>query len=181
MNVTATPLPGVLIIEPVVMRDERGFVMETYQAARYREIGLGEPFVQHNLSHAARGVLRGLHFQEPHPQGKLAQTVRGNVFAVVVDVRRGAPTFSRWFGLELSEQSHRQLWIPPGFAHGYCVLSEVADVAYNLTVGHAGSANRAVLWNDPDIGIGWPVGEPILSARDRAAPRLRDAQILPGV
>lgn len=180
MNVLTTPLPGLLIIEPVVMRDDRGFVMETYQAARYREIGLHDPFVQHNLSHAARGVLRGLHFQAPHPQGKLAQVVRGGVFAAVVDVRRGSPAFGRWFGLELSEASPRQLWIPPGFAHGYCVLSEVADVAYNFTVGHVASAGRAVLWNDPDIGIAWPISDPILSTRDREAPRLRDVDVLPG-
>ncbi|MES1207376.1 MAG: dTDP-4-dehydrorhamnose 3,5-epimerase [Pseudomonadota bacterium] len=179
MKVVAAPLAGVLVLEPSVFQDARGFFMETYQAARYAAAGVAPSFVQDNLSRSLRGTVRGLHFQQPQPQGKLVQTVRGTVFDVVVDVRRGSPTFRQWFGVELSEENRRQLWIPAGYAHGFCTMSDVADVAYKCTAPYVPEANRAILWNDPDIGIDWPVREPILSARDLAAPRLRDAPVLP--
>jgi dTDP-4-dehydrorhamnose 3,5-epimerase len=179
MNVVAAPLPGVLVLEPPVFQDARGFFMETYQGARYRDAGIAETFVQDNLSRSLRGTVRGLHFQQPQPQGKLVQTVRGSVFDVVVDVRRRSPTFRQWFGVELSEENRRQLWIPPGYAHGFCALSDVADVAYKCTTPYVAAANQAILWNDPEIGIAWPVREPILSPKDLAAPRLRDAPVLP--
>ncbi|MES1165824.1 MAG: dTDP-4-dehydrorhamnose 3,5-epimerase, partial [Verrucomicrobiota bacterium] len=163
MNVVAAPLAGVLVLEPPVYQDARGFFMETYQAGRYTALGISASFVQDNLSRSLRGTVRGLHFQQPHPQGKLVQTVRGTVFDVVVDVRRRSPTFRQWFGVELSEENRRQLWIPPGYAHGFCALSDVADVAYKCTTPYVAEANRGILWNDPDIGIAWPVRDPILS------------------
>ena len=181
MNAVAVPLAGVLVLEPPVYEDARGFLMETYQAARYGALGIDAPFVQDNLSRSVRGTLRGLHFQEPRPQGKLVQTVRGTVFDVVVDIRRRSPTFQRWFGVELSDENRRQLWIPPGYAHGFCAMSDVADVAYKCTAPYVAEANHAILWNDPDIGIAWPVRDPILSPKDLAAPRLRDAAVLPEV
>ena len=179
MNIVETSLPGVVIIEPKVFGDDRGFFLETYQLARYAAAGITEPFVQDNLSRSARGTLRGLHFQEPNPQGKLVQALRGTVYDVAVDIRRGSPTFGRWFGAELSEQNRRQMWIPAGFAHGFCVVSESADFAYKCTANYAPEAGRAIAWDDPDLGIDWPITEPLLSAQDRNAPRLRDAPILP--
>ncbi len=153
--------------------------METYQAVRYAALGIAASFVQDNLSRSLRGTVRGLHFQQPQPQGKLVQTVRGTVFDVVVDIRRRSPTFQQWFGVELSDENRRQLWIPPGYAHGFCALSDVADVVYKCTTPYLPEANQAILWNDPDIGIVWPVRDPILSPKDLAAPRLRDAPVLP--
>ena len=181
MNVVAAPLAGVLVLEPPVYQDARGFFMETYQAARYSALGIDASFVQDNLSRSVRGTVRGLHFQQPQPQGKLVQTVRGTVFDVVVDIRRGSPTFQQWFGVELSDENRRQLWIPPGYAHGFCAMSEVADVAYKCTTPYVPDANHAILWNDPDIGVAWPVRDAILSPKDLAAPRLRDAPVLPQV
>jgi dTDP-4-dehydrorhamnose 3,5-epimerase len=179
MNVRKTDLPGVLLIEPKVLGDARGFFYESFQAARYAQAGIRGPFVQDNLSRSVRGTLRGLHFQEPRPQGKLIQVLRGTVYDVAVDVRRGSSTFSRWFGLELTEAQPLQLWIPPGFAHGFCVLSESADFFYKCTAFYAPEAERCIAWNDPRIGIRWPVADPILSAKDREAPRLDDAPVLP--
>ncbi|HVZ86377.1 MAG TPA: dTDP-4-dehydrorhamnose 3,5-epimerase [Polyangia bacterium] len=179
MNIIETSLPGVLIIEPKVFGDDRGFFLETYQQARYASAGITEPFVQDNLSRSARGTLRGLHFQQPNPQGKLVQALRGAVFDVAVDLRRGSPTFGRWFGAELSEQNRRQMWIPGGFAHGFCVVSESADFAYKCTANYAPESGRAIAWDDPDLGIEWPITDPLLSAQDRSAPRLRDAPVLP--
>lgn len=179
MNIIETSLPGVLIIEPKVFGDDRGFFLETYQQARYASAGITEPFVQDNLSRSARGTLRGLHFQQPNPQGKLVQALRGAVFDVAVDLRRGSPTFGRWFGAELSEQNRRQMWIPGGFAHGFCVVSESADFAYKCTANYAPESGRAIAWDDPDLGIEWPITDPQLSAQDRNAPRLRDAPVLP--
>ncbi|HVT06545.1 MAG TPA: dTDP-4-dehydrorhamnose 3,5-epimerase [Polyangia bacterium] len=181
MNVVAAPLAGVLVLEPTVYQDARGFFMETYQASRYGALGIDAAFVQDNLSRSVRGTVRGLHYQQPHPQGKLVQTVRGAVFDVVVDIRRRSPTFQQWFSVELSDENRRQLWIPPGYAHGFCAMSEVADVIYKCTTPYVPEANHAILWNDPDIGIAWPVREPILSPKDLAAPRLRDAPVLPEV
>ena len=179
MNVIETSLPGVLLIEPTVFADGRGFFMETYHAARFAEAGIGGAFVQDNHSQSARGVLRGLHYQEPNPQGKLVRCTRGALFDVAVDIRTGSPAFARWFGAELSESNKRMLWIPPGFAHGFCALTETADLVYKCTTLYSPADDRAILWNDPEIGIEWPVESPRLSSKDAAAPRLRMATPLP--
>ena len=180
LNVIETILPGVLILEPKVFGDERGWFMETYNASRFREAGIPLEFVQDNHSRSRRGVLRGLHFQEPNPQGKLVRCTNGALFDVAVDIRRGSPHFGRWFGVELSEENKRMLWVPPGFAHGFCVLSEVADLVYKCTALYEPANDRAIAWNDPDIGVAWPIDvEPQLSAKDSAAPRLKDAPLLP--
>ena len=179
MNVVETALPGVLVIEPRVFGDARGFFFESFRADRYAKAGIGMPFVQDNVSRSARGTLRGLHFQEPTSQGKLVYVTRGSVFDVAVDVRRGSPQFGKWFGLELSEENHKQLWVPPGFAHGFCVTSEIADFAYKCTDFYAPEHERAIRWDDPELAIAWPVAEPILSPKDAAAPVLREAPVLP--
>ena len=179
VRVSQTLLPGVLLIEPTVFGDSRGYFMETWHAERFAAAGIDLPFVQDNLSRSARGVLRGLHYQEPQPQGKLVRCARGALFDVAVDVRVGSPNFGRWFGAELTEENHQMLWVPPGFAHGFCALSEVADLSYKCTAFYDGAADRAIAWNDPDIGIAWPVTTPTLSAKDAAAPRLKDAVVLP--
>jgi len=172
-------LPEVLMVDPPVHGDSRGFFYEAFQARRYAEAGITGPFVQDNLSRSVRGTLRGLHFQEPRGQGKLVQVLRGTVWDVAVDVRRGSPRFGRWVGMELSEATPRQLWIPAGFAHGFCVLSESADFFYKCTELYAAECDRSIAWNDPAIGITWPLKEPLLSAKDRAAPRLAEAPVLP--
>jgi dTDP-4-dehydrorhamnose 3,5-epimerase len=174
-----TPLPGVILIKPQLFSDDRGSFMETYHYDRFQKAGLGFPFVQDNHSRSKRGVLRGLHYQEPHAQGKLVRCTRGALFDVAVDIRRGSPTFSRWYAVELSEENRLILWIPPGFAHGFCATSEEADLVYKCTDFYDGQSDRSILWNDPDIGIDWPVAAPILSPKDAAAPRLRDAHPLP--
>jgi dTDP-4-dehydrorhamnose 3,5-epimerase len=179
MRVVPTELPEVLILEPRVHGDSRGFFYETFQAGRYAGVGISGPFVQDNLSRSVRGTLRGLHFQEPRAQGKLVQVLRGTVWDVAVDVRRGSPRFGRWIALDLSETTPRQLWIPPGFAHGFCVLSDSADFFYKCTELYSPESERSVAWDDPAIGIAWPVEEPLLSPKDRAAPRLADAPVLP--
>jgi dTDP-4-dehydrorhamnose 3,5-epimerase len=179
MRVVPTDLPEVLIVEPRMHGDPRGFFYESFQATRYAEAGIPGPFVQDNLSRSVRGTLRGLHFQEPWAQGKLVQVLRGTVWDVAVDVRRGSPRFGRWVGVELSETTPRQLWVPPGFAHGFCVLSDSADFFYTCTELYAPECERSIAWNDPVIGIPWPIAEPLLSAKDRAAPRLADAPVLP--
>lgn len=179
MRVTPSELPEVLIIEPRVFGDSRGFFYEVFRASRYAEVGIGATFVQDNLSRSGKGTLRGLHFQEPRAQGKLVQVLRGSVFDVAVDVRRGSPTFGSWVGLELSEAQPRQLWIPPGFAHGFCVLSDSADFFYKCTEPYTPEAERSIAWNDPRLGIRWPVSEPVLSPKDRVAPPLEQAPVLP--
>lgn len=179
MKVTPTELPEILLIEPKVRGDSRGFFVESFHTHRYAEAGIRGPFVQDNLSRSVRGTLRGLHFQEPRAQGKLVQVLRGTVWDVAVDVRRGSPRFGRWVAVELSESPARQLWIPPGFAHGFCVLSDSADFFYKCTELYAPEAERAVAWNDPRLAIPWPLSEPLLSAKDRAAPRLEDVPVLP--
>lgn len=179
MNITETTLPGVLIIEPRVFGDDRGFFMETYNAARFREHGLPETFVQDNHSRSARGVLRGLHYQLPNPQGKLVRAVRGSIFDVAVDIRRDSETFGRWVGVELSEENRRQLWIPEGFAHGFCVISDLADVVYKCTALYDGPNDHVIRWNDPRLAIEWPVTNPLLSPKDADAPTLADAAPLP--
>jgi dTDP-4-dehydrorhamnose 3,5-epimerase len=174
VNVVETDLPGVLIVEPQVFGDERGFFMESWNERRYEEAGLPGRFVQDNLSYSARGVLRGLHFQNPQPQGKLVSVLRGEVFDVAVDIRVGSPTFGRWTGVTLSAENKRQFYVPPDFAHGFVVTSEVALFFYKCTDYYAPSSEGIVLWNDPDIGIEWPVERPTLSDRDCAAPPLRE-------
>ena len=154
--------------------------METYNAGRFREYGIDLEFVQDNHSRSRRGVVRGLHYQEPQPQGKLVRCVRGALWDVAVDIRVGSPRFGKWFGAELSEDNHRMLWVPPGFAHGFCSLSEFADLVYKCTAFWVATADRSIAWNDPNIGIEWPVdGEPVISPKDAAAPRLGEAPVLP--
>jgi len=172
MNTVATELPGVLIIEPRVFTDARGFFLESYHAQRYAEAGLPEVFVQDNHSRSVKGTLRGLHYQLRRPQGKLLRATRGAIFDVAVDIRRGSPTFGRWVGVELSEDNKRQLFVPAGFAHGFCVTSEVAEVEYKCTDFYIPEDERGIIWSDPSIGIRWPVREPILSTKDRAYDRL---------
>ena len=174
MNVIETELPGVLIIEPKVLGDERGFFMESWNGRRYREIGVLDNFVQDNLSFSARGVLRGLHFQNPQPQGKLVSVLRGEVFDVAVDIRVGSPTFGRWTGTALSADNKRQLYVPQDFANGFVVTSEAALFFYKCTEYYAPVSEGVLLWNDPDIGIEWPVERPTLSERDRIAPPLHE-------
>jgi dTDP-4-dehydrorhamnose 3,5-epimerase len=174
MNVVETSLPGVLIVEPDVFGDERGFFMETWNGKRYQEAGLPGRFVQDNLSYSARGVLRGLHFQNPQPQGKLVSVLRGEVFDVAVDIRVGSPTFGEWTGVTLSAENKRQFYVPPDFAHGFLVTGEDALFFYKCTDYYAPSAEGIVLWNDPEIGIEWPTDAPTLSERDGKAPPLRE-------
>jgi dTDP-4-dehydrorhamnose 3,5-epimerase len=172
MRVLPTDLPGVVLVDPVVHRDSRGFFLETYNERRYREAGITATFVQDNHSRSARGTMRGLHFQVRRMQGKLVRAVAGEMFDVAVDVRRGSPTFGRWVGVNLSAENFRQIYIPPGFAHGFCVLSEVGEVEYKCTEIYEPADELAIAWNDPQIGIRWPTTEPLLSAKDKAAPRL---------
>jgi len=180
MNVIQTTLPDVLLLEPRVYGDARGFFMESYNKRVFAELGLKVEFVQDNHSRSGRNVLRGLHYQIVQPQGKLVRVVRGVVFDVAVDLRRGSPTFGRWEGVELSEDNKRMLWIPPGFAHGFLVLSESADFLYKTTDFYAPEHERCIRWDDPDIGIAWPLsGEPILSAKDSQGKRLREAEVYP--
>lgn len=180
MNVIETSLPGVLIIEPRVFSDSRGIFMETYHAIKLADsAGIDLPFPQDNQSSSGRGVLRGLHYQEPNPQGKLVRAVSGSVLDVAVDIRRGSPTFARWVGVELSAENRRQLWIPPGFAHGFCVIGESADVLYKCTALYEAENDRGILWSDPAIGIEWPVHDPVLSLKDAQLPLLEEAPLLP--
>jgi dTDP-4-dehydrorhamnose 3,5-epimerase len=177
MKIEKTAIDGVLVLEPKVFGDARGFFMESYNQ-RLFEAAVGQPvvFVQDNQSRSSRGVLRGLHFQRsPHAQGKLVRVTQGAVFDVAVDIRPGSATFGRWFGAELSADNHRQMWIPPGLAHGFLVLSETADFLYKTTDYYAPQAEAALRWNDPDIGIAWPDAgvPPILSPKDAVAPGLR--------
>ena len=174
MRVTPTDLPGVLIIEPVVYGDDRGFFVETYHASRYNEHGIKGPFVQDNHSRSTFGTLRGLHLQLQHPQGKLIHVIEGEVFDVAVDVRRGSPTFGRWVSVRLSADNFRQVYVPPGFAHGFCVLSPIAQVEYKCTEFYDPASEIGIVWNDSSLGITWPVREPLLSHRDRAHPTLAE-------
>lgn len=174
MKITPLELPEVLLIEPQRFGDARGYFLETWREERYREAGINLPFVQDNLSRSARGILRGLHLQHPNDQGKLVSVMVGEVFDVAVDTRVGSPTFGKWTGVVLSSEDHRQLWIPPGFAHGFCVTSESALFAYKCTAPYSARDEVGVIWNDPAIGIQWPIGEPLLSAKDKALPRLAE-------
>jgi len=174
MKFTPQEIPDVVRIEPDVYRDARGFFLETWHQRKYAEGGICGPFVQDNHSRSGRGTLRGLHAQIRRPQGKLVRAVDGEVFDVAVDLRRGSPTFGRWVGDRLSGENFRQLWIPPGFAHGFCVLSETVHLEYKCTDFYDASDEIAIAWNDPEIGIDWPLDAPTLSAKDAAAPRLAD-------
>ena len=172
MKVTETSLAGVLIIEPKVFGDQRGFFLESFQLERYREFGIEQPFVQDNHSRSSRGVLRGLHFQRTRPQGKLVSVSRGVVYDVAVDINPDSPTCGQFVGVELSDENHRQLWVPPGFAHGFCVISDIADFQYKCTDYYSPEDEGGLLWNDPDVGIPWPIDIPQLSAKDKSNPTL---------
>jgi dTDP-4-dehydrorhamnose 3,5-epimerase len=174
MRVEQTPLPGVLVIEPRVFGDHRGFFLEGFQRERYAQAGIDNDFVQDNQSRSTRGVLRGLHFQITSPQAKLLTVVRGAIFDVAVDLRAGSATFGRCFGITLSDEGPRQIFIPAGFGHGFCTLSEIADVQYRIDRYYDPSDEGGVLWSDPDIGIPWPIAPTGISPRDAAYPRLRD-------
>jgi len=175
MHLIPTALPDVTLIEPRVFGDARGFFLETWSAAKYAAAGLPATFVQDNLSFSARGVLRGLHFQNPHAQTKLVTVLQGEVYDVAVDIRVGSPTFGQHVGVVLSEENKRQLYIPQGFAHGFCVTSETALFAYKCTDYYAPDCEGGILWSDADLGIAWPVERPALSGKDDKYPRLRDA------
>ncbi|CAG8864738.1 dTDP-4-dehydrorhamnose 3,5-epimerase [Pseudomonas fluorescens] len=173
MNVIQTQLPGVLIIEPKVFGDERGFFVECYQEPRYRDAGIELPFVQDNHSRSQYGVLRGLHFQRNRPQGKLVRVTRGAVYDVAVDINPDSPTCGEFVGVELTADNHLQLWIPPGYAHGFCVLSDIADFQYKCTDLYYPEEEGGLIWNDPDVNIPWPVETPKLSEKDLRNPSLR--------
>lgn len=174
MKVTTARLPGCLIIEPKVFRDERGFLLEAWQRERYKRHGIGPDFVQSNLSRSECGVLRGLHFQWPNPQGKLVSVQEGEVFDVAVDIRRGSPNFGRWIGVFLSAKNQRQFWIPEGFAHGFVATTEYALFSYHCTAEYDAKTEAAIAWDDVDIGIDWPVDAPSLSEKDAVAPKLKE-------
>lgn len=175
MRVERCDLAGVLVVEPPAFADARGVFFETYHAERFREIGVADVFVQDNHSISTRAVLRGLHAQRRQPQAKLVRCVAGAVFDVAVDVRRGSPTFGRWVGVELSAENRRQLYVPAGFLHGFCVLGDAAEVVYKCSALYAPGDEVGVVWNDPDLAIAWPITEPVVSAKDAALPRLADA------
>ncbi len=175
MKVIETTLPGVLLVEPQVHRDERGFFLESYHARKYQEVGISEPFVQDNHSRSARGILRGLHMQLEHMQDKLVRAVEGRIFDVAVDVRRGSPHFAKYVAIELSSDDHHQLFVPRGFAHGFLVLSEFAEVEYKCTDFYHPGSELGIAWNDPRIGIPWPEANPLLSAKDAEALTLEQA------
>lgn len=172
MRVVRTALPGVVIIEPTVYRDERGLFLEAWNADRFAEAGIADTFVQDNHSRSIRGTLRGLHWQWRKPQAKLVRVVNGSIFDVVVDVRRDSPTFGRWLGLDMSADAFTGLYVPAGYAHGFCVTSDVADVLYKCTDVYDPQGEAGLIWNDPTVAIDWPVPAPLLSPRDRAHPRL---------
>lgn len=175
MNVTELDLPGVLLLEPKVFGDERGFFLETWHARRYAETGIPERFVQDNLSRSLKNVLRGLHYQIQRPQGKLVSVIEGKVFDVVADIDPGSETFGRWVGARLSGENNRQLYIPPGYAHGFCVLSDAAYFTYKCTEYYEPALERGVRWDDPLLSIEWPVDDPIVNERDAAWPTVEEA------
>jgi dTDP-4-dehydrorhamnose 3,5-epimerase len=172
MKILETALKGVLMVEPRVFRDNRGYFMEIYHQKRYDQSGIRRLFVQDNLSYSVRGTLRGLHYQLPHPQAKLVEVIRGEIFDVVVDIRRGSPTFGHWIGIPLSEKNKRQLFVSEGFAHGFCVLSEEALVIYRCSDFYAPDSDNGILWSDPALAIEWPVANPLLSEKDARYPLL---------
>jgi dTDP-4-dehydrorhamnose 3,5-epimerase len=176
MKVIPTDLDGVAILEPRVFRDERGFFLETFNAGKLAGTALDTGFLQDNHSRSTKGVLRGLHYQLRNPQGKLVRVTRGAIFDVAVDVRYGSPTFGKWVGVQLDDENMRSLWIPPGFAHGFCVLSDVADVIYKCTTLYDSTDDRGVAWNDDSIGIDWPEPSPIVSVKDQRWLKLTDTR-----
>ena len=176
MAFVETAIPGVVLVEPRVHRDDRGFFVETYHEPRYLENGIPDRFVQDNHSKSTRGILRGLHAQSPNPQGKLVRCIEGAVWDVAVDVRVGSPSFGQHLGFELSAENFRQFYVPPGLLHGFCVLSETAQVEYKCTRVYDPNADFSVRWNDPEFDIPWPIEEPILSPKDRDAPLLGDVR-----
>ena len=167
MPILTTPLEGLLLLEPKVFGDERGFFLETFHTHRFAAAGLPEAFLQDNHSRSVRGTLRGLHFQQPHAQGKLVTVIRGEIWDAVVDLRHTSPTFGQWYGVTLNDDNHRQLYVPTGFAHGFCVLSDWADVVYKCTEFYHPECEQTLLWNDPAVGIPWPIREPLLSVKDQ--------------
>jgi len=177
MKVSETELPGVLLLELDVYPDERGQFFEIFNDGRYQSLGLPTRFVQDNFSRSRKGVVRGLHYQQPRPQGKLVQVLRGRILDVAVDLRRSSAHFARWVGIELSSDRPTQLWVPPGFAHGFCALTD-ADVLYKCTDAYVASCDRALRWNDPDLAIRWPIESPVVSPKDDRAPFLRDVRDL---
>ena len=182
MKVVQTSLKDVVLLEPKVFGDERGFFFESYNEATFRSLGLPATFVQDNHSGSRKGVLRGLHYQLHQPQGKVVRALKGEIFDVAVDLRRSSPGFGQWFGVVLSAENKKQLWIPPGFAHGFLVLTEFAEVAYKATELYAPVHERSILWNDPAIGIAWPLdAPPTLSAKDQAGVLLKDAEVYEGL
>jgi dTDP-4-dehydrorhamnose 3,5-epimerase len=172
VKITPLDIPGALLIEPSLFRDRRGLFCETFHAQRYVEAGLTDQFVQDNFSRSVRGTLRGLHYQQPHPQGKLVMAVEGTIYDVVVDIRKGSPTYGTWQGFDLSSDNYRQLYIPPGCAHGFCVTSEEAAVLYKCTDFYSPNDERGLIWNDPALRISWPVSSPLLSPKDQGYPSL---------
>jgi dTDP-4-dehydrorhamnose 3,5-epimerase len=172
LKCSQTAIAGVMVFTPDVFPDPRGFFMETYHEKKYRDLGLSRTFVQDNHSHSCRGTLRGLHYQCRHPQAKLVTVMRGKVFDVAVDIRRGSPTFGQWVGQVLSEENRLQMFVPEGFAHGFCVMSEAADVLYKCTDFYSSSDDRGIVWSDPAIGIKWPIPQPLLSDKDSRHPLL---------
>lgn len=183
MQLIETGIPGLVVIEPDVHGDQRGFFMESWNAGRYGELGLPESFVQANLSRSAEGVIRGLHYQYPQPQGKLVSVLEGRAYDVAVDIRPGSPTYKQWAAVELSAENFRQFYIPEGFAHGFCTLGGPVLLSYLCTSAYAAEYDAAIAWDDPEIGIDWPVESGQLSAKDQAAPRLAeiDPARLPGI
>ncbi|HNT35179.1 MAG TPA: dTDP-4-dehydrorhamnose 3,5-epimerase [bacterium] len=180
MRITPVEIPGILVIEPDVFRDSRGLFLETYHQAKYFQSGIREPFVQDNRSRSLKNVIRGLHAQRQQTQGKLIHVIEGEIYDVAVDVRRGLPTFGKWFGIKLSQDNFKQVFIPPGFVHGFAVLSDFAQVEYKCTDFYRPEEEITIRWNDPDIGIDWQIKNPILSDKDRNAPLLNEVMdILP--
>jgi len=181
MKITRTAIPDILLLEPPVFEDARGFFLESWNARDFgKAVGRDVPFVQDNHSRSLGGVLRGLHYQIKQPQGKLIRVIKGRVFDVAVDVRKSSPTFGRWVGTDLSEDNHRQVWIPPGFAHGFLTMSESADIAYKMTDYYAPEHERCLIWNDSKVGIAWPLnGEPMLAVKDKAGLPLSKIEAFP--
>jgi dTDP-4-dehydrorhamnose 3,5-epimerase len=175
LGIEKTEIPGVIIFEPKVYNDARGFFMETYNEQLYKDAGLNCQFVQDNYSHSTKGTLRGLHYQLPHTQGKLVSVIWGEIFDVAVDIRKGSPTFGKWVGVNISEINRKQLFVPAGLAHGFCVISEKADVMYKCTDQYAPDSDRGVLWSDREIGIDWPISDStVISEKDKKLPLLSD-------
>jgi dTDP-4-dehydrorhamnose 3,5-epimerase len=177
LKVEKTPLPGVVLITPKVFEDDRGFFMETFNQAGYSDAGLPDSFVQDNHSRSIKGVLRGLHYQYPQWQGKLVRVISGTIYDVAVDIRQDSPGYGKWYGVYLDDEKRQQLYIPPGYAHGFCVVSDFADVSYKCTSLYKSQDDAGIRWNDPDIAIDWPVTDPLISVKDKTAPCLSEIKV----